>query len=1245
MFIEELVIDGFKSYATRTVLSGFHQRFNAITGLNGSGKSNILDAICFVLGISNLSQVRAGNLQELVYKQGQAGVTKASVTLVFNNLDKNGSPVGYEHLDQLTVTRQVVIGGKSKYLINGHTAQAGQVQNLFHSVQLNVNNPHFLIMQGRITKVLNMKPPEILGMIEEAAGTRMFETKKIGALKTMEKKQSKVDEIDEILEKEITPTLERLRGEKTSYLKWSANNTEIERLGRFCAALEYSKAAATLARSEEEMDELRASHTELSATIKQLTEDIESTNIQLDVLAVEKEGKEGGAYKQAQKAEESLGKDLVKVTAEWENKTLAVQNEVRALKQLKTGEEESGSLILVKEQAIQQTQIAAEKVGNLAAETAEAASKLNAEYHNFCAGVSGSEASGSSDDARTVIDQITSYQEEIESSAASAERGTMRSKHLSKEVTKLKTEAKEAEKATKGLISRREKALKVVEEAESKLSRLASGAAEAESLKTEIENAEDGMAKAEEIVERLSAELEGRLAFDFASPSTGFDRSKVKGLVARLVRVLDSSTATALEVVAGGKLYQVVVDTQQTGKALLQKGKLKCRVTIIPLNTVTSRGLDKKQLSRAADVAARNGGTARCSLELVGYDAEVEAAMKYTFGSSLICESLAVAKSVAFHKGVRTRTVTLEGDSFEPQGTLTGGSKSPLGSVLAKLRQLEDAKRAVNEARATWDDAHARLSKVSGDQTKHEALSHDVTMSKATLVDLDNQLAESEAGRLALKLAETIRELEDVNADIQTSKDAGTAASEKLKYLQSEEAIFQEKRETRLKKLEAEVKCAKSTASKAAADHKKVQQECDLLKLELQRLKEESDGLGEAQTAAERSLATAEESMVTLEKTVRDTRAQFEGAVADVAALKAELGGLDGKIKVLKKEAQATGRRKDAEELDMSKLSSQISLFKKNHKEAERTTAHMERKHPWLKTEKQFFGKEGTAFDFDAEELKEQGSGGRLQRLKSLQSEQGILSRKINKKVMGMIEKAESEYQDLVRKKSVIENDKSKIHSVIKELDAKKQQALSTTWVKVNRDFGSIFTTLLPGAFAKLEPPEGQTVFEGLEVRVAFGSTWKQSLTELSGGQRSLLALSLILSLLLFKPAPMYILDEVDAALDLSHTQNIGSMLRTHFSKSQFIVVSLKEGMFNNADVIFLTKFVEGNSTVSRSVNQRSGKNVMVDDHSQVNSDRSGRRSEGPQKRRKEGTKKKNKKVSVISEDNYENSSSAVAAP
>ena len=170
---------------------------------------------------------------------------------------------------------------------------------------------------------------------------------------------------------------------------------------------------------------------------------------------------------------------------------------------------------------------------------------------------------------------------------------------------------------------------------------------------------------------------------------------------------------------------------------------------------------------------------------------------------------------------------------------------------------------------------------------------------------------------------------------------------------------------------------------------------------------------------------------------------------------------------------------------------------------------------------------------------------------------------------MAMLTQAEAQYNDLIRKKRIVEDDKSKIEDAILKLNEKKV-TLPKAKEQVTASFGSILT-LLPGTQAKLQPPEEQTILEDLEVKVVFGNVWKESLSELSGGQRSLVALSLILAMLLFKPAPIYILDEVDAALDLSHTQNIGVMLKQHFKQSQFIVVSLKDGMFNNANVLFRT--------------------------------------------------------------------------
>ena len=116
MHIKEIIIDGFKSYSVKTSIPGFDRHFNAITGLNGSGKSNILDAICFVLGITSLSNVRASNLQELIYKYGNAGINKASVTIIFDNMDKKYSPIGCEDYEEIIVTR-TIYQGKSKYYL------------------------------------------------------------------------------------------------------------------------------------------------------------------------------------------------------------------------------------------------------------------------------------------------------------------------------------------------------------------------------------------------------------------------------------------------------------------------------------------------------------------------------------------------------------------------------------------------------------------------------------------------------------------------------------------------------------------------------------------------------------------------------------------------------------------------------------------------------------------------------------------------------------------------------------------------------------------------------------------------------------------------------------------------------------------------------------------------------------------------------------------------------------------------
>lgn len=153
-------------------------------------------------------------------------------------------------------------------------------------------------------------------------------------------------------------------------------------------------------------------------------------------------------------------------------------------------------------------------------------------------------------------------------------------------------------------------------------------------------------------------------------------------------------------------------------------------------------------------------------------------------------------------------------------------------------------------------------------------------------------------------------------------------------------------------------------------------------------------------------------------------------------------------------------------------------------------------------------------------------------------------------------------------------------------MDDKKDQEVFQCFQKVNKNLDQIFSSLLPGANAQMhvidvDERDGEKS-KGVEIKIALGNQWKDSLSELSGGQRTLLALSFLLALLMYNSAPFYIFDEVDAALDLSHTENLGSILGTHFPGSQFFIISLKEGFYKNANILFKTSQDNGISKVQR---------------------------------------------------------------
>jgi structural maintenance of chromosome 2 len=268
---------------------------------------------------------------------------------------------------------------------------------------------------------------------------------------------------------------------------------------------------------------------------------------------------------------------------------------------------------------------------------------------------------------------------------AEAKAADTRIKHLTKQFAEKKKALTAKEKDGSQMQAKLDAEMAMVEECKQKLTELDFDSAGAAALETQLQEKRVEVQQMQDRVDELNSQLQA-VKFDFRDPERNFDRDRVKGVVAKLVRVQDPKVTTALEVAAGGKLYQIVVDTEQTAKALLSNGQLRNRVTIIPLNKVSQRGIPPSAIAAANKLV---GSKAKPAIELVGYNKELEAAMQYVFGGSFVCQDTGSAKKLAFTKEVSTRCVTLDGDDFNPSGTLTGGSRSKTAS--GRVLQMMDA--------------------------------------------------------------------------------------------------------------------------------------------------------------------------------------------------------------------------------------------------------------------------------------------------------------------------------------------------------------------------------------------------------------------------------------------------------------------------------------------------------------------------------------------------------------------------
>lgn len=1168
MRVEELIIDGFKSYATRTVVSHWDPQFNAITGLNGSGKSNILDAICFVLGIASMATVRASNLQDLIYKRGQAGVIKASVTIVFNNSQRDTSPIGFENIPKISVTRQITLGGTSKYLINGHRAQQQSVLQLFQSVQLNINNPNFLIMQGKITKVLNMKPKEILALIEEASGTRMFEDRKQKAEKTMAKKDAKLMEIKDILSEEVEPKLRRFQQDKEVFFQFQNIQIELEKQQQIVAAHEYTTSNYQFNLNKKLIEEERNTYKSLQAVSDELKRSLGTLNMKLNKLKSERDvlnNTSNNILKESNQKLTNLSGELTRLNA-----TKAIQNknfkevvDKHRLLEIKTTEMESE---LTKK--CEKLNTENENLSTLRNQFTAFNTKLNNNQELLLS----LKSSGSN--SNVYSNQIGKYKSQIDDHELAIKKNEMKMNSNNLEFEKNLDQIKQSEEITKSAENQLQEFLQETHTLSNRITKFSYDQNAYNSAKLKIQSLKQEHKEVQKNIDSMKRKLYN-LDFQYDKHNVRFNSSSVKGVAATLFDIMPQhlNKAMALQVSAGGRLFNVVVDNEKTGSELLEKGNLKKRITIIPLNKISARTIRKDTLKLAKDISGYQDKV-DLALNVIVYDSDVAKAMEFIFGSSFICENADIAKRVTFHPQIRTKSITLDGDVYDPEGTLSGGSRSNNSNILLETQNYNALLKKQDLLEKELKEVSQKFQELENIRLQISPILQDITLRENKIEQLKNEQKNSLTQIFLTKNLELKREnneLEDSNHKLYNLVEQLNDDIEKTKLDMTD---FNQNKGGNLAKLEMEINELNNKVISQGKETEQISETIEYLQVEKDQLEEDISNNKQSMEEGENNMKEIKILLGNIDTMISNTKEEITTTKEFTDSKNRESNKLNDEFSALAELVAA--KTHDLKEIPgkIEKSKDHIKFLLDANGDLDSFISDLVEEFEWVEKERHKVSdliRESE--NINLTELKEH--------LVTLKETHNSLKNRVNPNVISMIEsvlKRESALRTMI---TTIEADKKKIQETVETLNQHKIESLLNTYEKVTVDFGNIFKELLPNSFAKLVILPDKLITDGLEVKVKLGSIWKESLVELSGGQRSLVALSLILALLQFKPAPMYILDEVDAALDLSHTQNIGHLIKTRFKGSQFIVVSLKEGMFTNANRVFRTRFQDGTSTVN----------------------------------------------------------------
>jgi chromosome segregation protein len=1157
--IKEIELQNFKSFGKKVKIP-FFDDFTTISGPNGSGKSNIIDGILFALGLSNSRVLRAEKLTDLIFNGDTRARDFAQVTVTFDNKDRE-MPVDADDVVITRKVRQTESGYYSYYYFNEKAVSLGDIHNYLSKAKITPEG-YNVVMQGDVTHIIEMTATERRKIIDEIAGVAEFDEKKEQALNELEIVRERIERVDIILA-EVDDQLTKLKQERDQALKYQSLRDEKRKYEGYVLLAKLKDARNELNKLASEIQD---KETKKEESVKQAEQrkqellEIEEKLSGLNSLIIQKGEEEQIALK---KEIESIRGEISRCTSTIE----IAENEINDIESRKRK--------------------AFLEIDGIQGNVAQFNDKLNEET------LRKDTISSEINDKNTQLLVIRSKIAEVDAKFAETKDRLAGAKLNLETLKNEKNELMREEDRLLDTIRRKSSEARDRElEIQDSLSKIQSADFDAGNVKARIEEINAGkpeLVKDALDLEKNRAEIKGVIAeteeklrtlqqeyaksearikaaaeLNYSEPVEFVLRARknrelpgIYGTIAELGKV-DKKYSVALEIAAGARMQSVVVDNDEDAARAINylKEKRLGRVTFLPLSKMEPM----QKLSRV-----EKEGIIDYAINLVEYDKKFDPAFWYVFKDTLVSDNLTTARRLM---GGR-RLVTLEGELIEKAGAMTGGA------IRSKLSFASDEAENIKKIAEQIAEYEGRRKSALNKLEKFEEHLESI---KAQSSNFDNEIAKLEMQMEEIKnrgtrLAEVIetrkKELLAIEAErAAIKKDMDGVEEQKREKDAAINALLEE-----IAKIEELLKGSEVPELNSKASH----------------IEEEIARLGGRLRDIEAGI-----NAITLER--RYAQAKIDETKEQVSLLdkkknehKERISGLREQIKTLESELNIKNAREKELGGELLELQNKRTLVQKEHSSArerledvQRMQNDIERNLLALYSTKDALTEQISKLDNDIAELginrdeEVPSSESIAQRILALTRAMEKLE-PVNMRAIDEYNEVENRQKDLKSRRDTLFHEREEILLRIKKYEEMKKETFMDTFNGVNEQFKQVFADLSDGTGELfLENPD-DPFSGGMTIKAQPSEKTLQRLEAMSGGEKSLTALSLLFAIQQYRPAPFYAFDEIDMFLDGVNADKVARRIQKAAANAQFIVVSLRKTMIEAAKRTIGVSMQEGN--------------------------------------------------------------------